>query len=228
MPAQRVAQASFLSNAHDPHRLGHKGSADGNAALTSPSAFGPASKHIVATFGFWLFLLSDIIMFSALFATYAVLAHATAGGPSALQLLDIRNVAIETIVLVLSSFTCGIALLAAKHKSSTVAQAFLVATGILGSLFLVLEIREFAHLISVGAGPDRSAFLSAFFALVGCHGLHVLAGLIWLATMLMQIRARGFRPEISRRLMCFSLFWHALDIIWVAVFTLVYLYGVLP
>lgn len=228
MSPQRIAEAAFQSGGEDPHRLGHRKSTDGDAALISPSASGPVSKHIVAGFGFWLFLLSDIIMFSALFATYAVLRNATAGGPAASQLLDMRSVGIETVVLVLSSFTCGVASLAAKHKSIAVTQLSLVITGILGLIFLGLEVGEFSHLLAIGAGPDRSAFLSAFFALVGCHGLHVLAGLIWLAVMLMQIRLRGFRPEVSRRLMCFSLFWHALDIIWVAVFTLVYLYGVLP
>ena len=186
---------------------------------------GPAPKRIVVGFGFWIFLLSDIVMFSAFFASYAVLGDATAGGPTAAQLFDLRNVQIETACLLLSSFCCGIASLAVEQRYQQLTQLALLVTGLLGLAFLLLELREFADLIARGAGPQRSAFLSAFFALVGCHGAHVTAGLLWLGTMMAQFYAKGFRPDIGRRYLCFSLFWHALDIIWVAIFSLVYLIG---
>ena len=186
---------------------------------------GPAPKPIVVGYGFWIFLLSDIVMFSAFFATYAVLAGATAGGPSAAQLFDLRNVQIETACLLLSSFCCGIATLAVEQRHKRLTQLALLATGLLGLAFLTLEVHEFAGLVAQGAGPSRSAFLSSFFALVGCHGAHVTAGLLWLGTMMAQFYAKGFRADICRRYFCFSLFWHALDIIWVAIFTFVYLIG---
>jgi cytochrome o ubiquinol oxidase subunit 3 len=187
---------------------------------------GPAPKRIVVGFGFWIFLLSDIIMFSAFFATYAVLSGATAGGPTAAQLFDIHNVQIETACLLLSSFCCGIATLAVEQRNQRLTQGALLSTGLLGLAFLALEVHEFIGLIVQGAGPSRSAFLSSFFALVGCHGAHITAGLLWLGTMMAQLYAKGFRADICRRYFCFSLFWHALDIIWVAIFTVVYLMGV--
>jgi cytochrome o ubiquinol oxidase subunit III len=187
---------------------------------------GPASKRIVVGFGFWVFILSDIVMFSAFFAAHAVLGGATAGGPGAAQLFDLHNVALETALLLLSSFFCGMASLAVEQRSEIFTQLALAATGLLGLGFLLLEMHEFAGLVARGDGPSRSAFLSSFFALVGCHGVHVTAGLLWLGTMMAQFRAKGFRPDIRRRYLCFSLFWHALDIIWVAIFTLVYLIGV--
>ncbi len=186
---------------------------------------GPAPKRIVVGYGFWIFLLSDIIMFSAFFASFAVLASATAGGPGAAQLFDLRNVQIETACLLLSSVCCGVATLAVEQRYMRLTQLALLATGVLGAAFLTLEVREFVSLIAQGAGPSRSAFLSSFFALVGCHGAHITAGLLWLATMMAQFYAKGFRADICRRYLCFSLFWHALDIIWVAIFTIVYLIG---
>jgi cytochrome o ubiquinol oxidase subunit 3 len=188
-------------------------------------AGGPANKRIIVGFGFWIFLLSDIIMFSAIFATFAVQVDATAGGPSGKDLFDLHTVAIETVSLLISSFVCGLAMIAASQRNALWTQIALLVTGLFGALFLALELREFAGMIAQGAGPDRSGFLSAFFTLVGCHGLHVTCGLLWLGTMMAQIWARGFRANIMRRLMCFSLFWHALDIIWVALFTIVYLMG---
>jgi cytochrome o ubiquinol oxidase subunit 3 len=186
---------------------------------------GPASKRIVTGYGFWIFLLSDIVMFSCFFASYAVLLGKTAGGPSGAQLFDLRSVAAETACLLLSSFTCGLASIAADVRSARWYQAAMAATCVLGLTFLALEGREFASLVARGAGPTRSAFLSAFFALVGCHGMHVSAGILWLLTMMAQVFAKGFRADIMRRLLCFALFWHALDIIWVAVFSVVYLLG---
>jgi len=186
---------------------------------------GPAPKRVVVGFGFWVFLLSDFIMFSAFFATYAVLAGATAGGPGAAQLFDVGNVAWETACLLLSSFCCGVASLAVEQRNQRLTQLALLATGLLGFAFLVLEIHEFAGMVAQGAGPSRSAFLSSFFALVGCHGAHVTVGLLWLGTMMAQLYVKGFRADIRRRYLCFSLFWHALDIIWVGLFTGVYLIG---
>ena len=186
---------------------------------------GPAPKRIVTGYGFWIFLLSDIVMFSCFFASYAVLLGQTAGGPSGAQLFDLRGVAAETACLLLSSFTCGLAMIAADVRSARWYQAAMAATCVLGLAFLALELREFAGLVARGAGPTRSAFLSAFFALVGCHGVHVSAGILWLLTMMAQVFAKGFRADIMRRLLCFALFWHALDIIWVAIFSVVYLLG---
>jgi cytochrome o ubiquinol oxidase subunit III len=187
---------------------------------------GPASKRVIVGYGFWIFLLSDIIMFSALFAAYAVLANETAGGPSARELFDPRSVALETACLLLSSFTCGFASLAVARANQKWTQLMLLVTGLLGAAFLALEAREFGGLLAQGAGPTRSAFLTAFFTLVGCHGAHVTAGLLWLGTMMAQFLAKGFRQDIRHRYLCFSLFWHALDIIWVAIFNLVYLVGI--
>lgn len=183
------------------------------------------SERIIVGYGFWIFLLSDIIMFSALFAAYAVLAGTAVDAPSARQLFDLHNVAIETGCLLASSFACGMASLAVNRYSQIGTQIALFITGLLGLAFLMLEIHEFVNLVAHGAGPTRSAFLSAFFTLVGCHGLHITVGLLWLGTMMAQIYAKGFRCEIQHRFLCFSLFWHALDIIWVAIFSLVYLIG---
>ena len=186
---------------------------------------GPAPKRIVTGFGFWIFLLSDIVMFSCFFASFAVLSGETAGGPGGAQLFDLRNVAIETALLLLSSFTCGMASIAANRLNALWFQAAMAVTALLGGGFLLLEVREFIDLVGRGAGPSRSAFLSAFFTLVGCHGLHVASGILWLLTMMAQVLAKGFRADILRRILCFALFWHALDIIWVAIFSVVYLLG---
>ena len=197
-------------------------------ALTPASEAGPAPKRIVVAFGFWIFLLSDIVMFSALFAAYAVLVRATAGGPTGAQLFSQTSVAIETGCLLASSYTCGMMSLAVSARRRLDTYLFALITFVLGAAFVYLEVREFADMIARGATPQRSAFLSAFFTLVGCHGLHVTAGLIWLAVMMAQVAARGFRASVKRRLLCFALFWHALDIIWVWLFTVVYLMGVRP
>jgi cytochrome o ubiquinol oxidase subunit III len=186
---------------------------------------GPAPKRVVTGYGFWIFILSDMIMFAALFATYAVLHGQTAGGPSGHDLFNLRNVAVETGLLLASSFACGLASIAADTRNAIFFQIAMAVTCVLGLGFLVLEGREFADLVARGAGPTRSAFLSAFFTLVGCHGLHVSAGILWLLTMMAQVFAKGFRSDIQRRILCFALFWHALDIIWIAVFTVVYLLG---
>jgi cytochrome o ubiquinol oxidase subunit III len=195
-------------------------------AHASASEAGPASKRIVVGYGFWVFLLSDIVMFAAIFAAYAVLSHATAGGPGGAQLFNQGIVAIETGCLLASSYTCGLMSLAIESRRYALTYLTALVTFALGTAFLTLELREFSGMIAIGAGPQRSAFLSAFFALVGCHGLHVTAGLVWLAVMMAQVATKGFRANVDRRLLCFSLFWHALDIVWVWLFTVVYLMGV--
>jgi cytochrome o ubiquinol oxidase subunit 3 len=193
---------------------------------TLPEAAGRvASKRVVVGYGFWIFLLSDIVMFSAFFATYAVLVGSTAGGPDGRELFDLRNTGIETACLLLSSFTCGLASIGARTHSGSWFYGAMLMTFLLGAAFIGLEVREFAGLVARGAGPSRSAFLSAFFTLVGCHGLHVTAGLLWLLTLIAQVFAKGYRDDILRRILCFGLFWHTLDIIWVALFTVVYLLG---
>jgi len=195
-------------------------------AFAPASEAGPAPKRVVVGFGFWVFLLSDIVMFSALFAAYAVLVHATAGGPAGPQLFNQVSVAIQTACLLASSYTCGLMSLAVSAQRRLDTYRFAFVTFALGAAFLALEIREFAGMIASGAAPQTSAFLSAYFTVVGCHGLHVTAGLIWLAVMMAQVAIKGFRPAVDRRLLCFALFWHALDIIWVWLFTAVYLMGV--
>jgi cytochrome o ubiquinol oxidase subunit 3 len=194
----------------------------------APSEAGPASKRIVVAYGFWIFLLSDIVMFSALFAAFAVLMRATAGGPAGAQLFNQVSAAVETACLLASSYTCGLMSLSAGSRRRSATYFFAAITFVLGAAFLAFEIREFADMIARGATPQRSAFLSAFFTLVGCHGLHVAAGLVWLVVMMAQVASKGFRAVVERRLLCFALFWHALDIIWVWLFTVVYLMGARP
>jgi len=189
---------------------------------------GPAPKRIIVGYGFWIFLLSDVVMFASFFAAYAVLFKNTAGGPSARDLFDLHNTAVQTGCLLLSTFTCGMAGLAVAERNMRWTQLMLLLTGLLGAAFLSLELHEFTGLVARGAGPTRSAFLSSFFTLVGCHGVHVTAGLLWLGTMMAQFQAKGFREDIRHRFLCFTLFWHALDIIWVGIFSLVYLVGTLP
>ncbi|MDB5650658.1 MAG: cytochrome o ubiquinol oxidase subunit [Hyphomicrobiales bacterium] len=220
-----MTDIAVLGGPRDPYKLGRRLHAYDSHAATGQGEGGPASKRTVVAYGFWIFLLSDIIMFSAFFATYAVLAGAIADGPTARDLFSIPRVAIETVCLLTSSFACGLAAIATRVRNQLWTQVGLLVTGLLGLVFVGLEFQEFAQMIADGAGPSRSAFLSAFFALVGCHGLHVSAGLLWLTTMMAQVFVKGFKPNILRRLMCFSLFWHALDIIWVGVFTIVYLIG---
>lgn len=214
-----VAEATLASR--DPNHIGNAG----GSRARGHGGGGPAPKRVVVGYGFWLFLLSDIVMFSCLFAAYAVLAGATADGPSSKQIYDLNRVAWETGCLLASSFFCGMASIAVARRSQILAQLALLITGLLGFAFLCLEASEFAGLHARGDGPTRSAFLTGFFTLVGCHGMHVTVGLLWLGTMMAQLYAKGFRPDIRRRFLCFTMFWHFLDIIWVAIFSLVYLVG---
>jgi cytochrome o ubiquinol oxidase subunit 3 len=209
----------------DPHALGHRAHERKVIPGAGHGETGPAVKRIIVGYGFWIFLLSDIVMFSCFFAVFAVLRNATAGGPTMRQIVEPTRVAFETTALLLSSFTCGLSFAATYAQNKTWTQIFLVITGILGAIFIVLEATEFAGLAAEGATPQRSAFLTGFFSLVGLHGLHVSVGLLWLGTMIAQVWAKGFQETIFHRLLCFNLFWHALDIIWVAIFTIVYLMG---
>ena len=216
-----MSTAQVALPAHGPAR-GHD---HAHAAGLTEHEGHEASKRIVVGYGFWIFLISDIILFAAFFATYAVLTDATAGGPTGRDLFDMRLVAIETACLLTSTVFCGIAGIGAQVRNNLMFHGAMAVTFVLGATFVAIELYEFAHMIEEGAGPDRSAFLSAFFALIGCHGLHVSAGLLWLLTMMAQVVAKGYREDIRRRILCFSLFWHTLDIVWVALFSLVYLVG---
>jgi cytochrome o ubiquinol oxidase subunit III len=177
--------------------------------------------------GFWIYLMSDCLLFAALFATFGVLGGSYAGGPSAREVLELPTVALNTAMLLLSSLTCGFAMLEVERGRAAAMQGWLAVTALFGLAFVGIEIHEFVHMVAEGAGPDRSAFLSSFFALVGTHGLHVSVGLIWLGTLVTQVRRHGLSPANTRRLACFSLFWHFLDVIWIGVFTFVYLMGML-
>lgn len=194
-----------------------------NSAGVPLSLRGPAPTRVIAGFGFWLFLLSDIIVFAAFFATYAVLSNSTAGGPTGVELFDKPRVFLETMCLLASSVTCGFGTIANFRKDARALYFWMGITFLLGLCFLSIEGREFASMVALGAGPSHSAFLSALFTLVGTHGLHVSLGLIWLIVMLLQVKTLGFEPMVTRRIYCFGLFWHALDIVWIGVFTIVYL-----
>jgi cytochrome o ubiquinol oxidase subunit 3 len=178
--------------------------------------------------GFWLYLMSDCLIFACLFAVHAVLGRNYVGGPSGAELFDLTLVAINTALLLLSSITFGFAMIESQRKRLRSGMFWLGVTGLLGVGFLALELYEFAHLIQLGAGPQRSAAMSSFFVLVGTHGLHVLFGVVWLVTLMFQLKRYGLTTENRRRLMCLSMFWHFLDVIWIGVFSFVYLMGVLP
>lgn len=195
------------------------------ASAPGHGAGGPAPASIVVGYGFWIFLLSDFIMFSVFFAAFAVLCGATDSGPTGPELFSTRNAFLETIALLTSSLTCGLMSIALTRRSSRAFFLWGTITGVLGIIFLGLEFRELIGFATTGAGPARSAFLSSFFALVGLHGVHVTIGVIWLVVMMAQVATRRFEQHVVLRLNCFTLFWHALDIIWVALLTNVYLIG---
>lgn len=173
--------------------------------------------------GFWLYLMSDCLIFATLFATFGVLAANTAGGPGGRALFDLPYVLGETALLLTSSFTFGFSVLSAHEQHRGRTQAWLWITFVLGAAFIAMELHEFALLIHRGAGPDTSAFLSSYFVLVGTHGLHVMCGLLWIVTLIHQVGRFGLNSAMLRRLTCLSLFWHFLDLIWICVFTFVYL-----
>ncbi|MET0251215.1 MAG: cytochrome o ubiquinol oxidase subunit III [Novosphingobium sp.] len=178
-------------------------------------------------FGFWTYLMSDALLFATLFATYGVLSGSYAGGPTPREIFELPLVALNTAILLVSSITYGFAMLAMERGSVRGTQGWLALTGLLGLGFVGVELYEFGHLIAEGATPQRSAFLSGFFTLVGTHGLHVSTGILWIAVMQVQLSQRGLHVENKRRLLCLSMFWHFLDVVWIGVFTYVYLLGVL-
>ena len=177
--------------------------------------------------GFWIYLMSDCLIFSTLFATYAVLGHRTGGGPGAKELFERPLIAVNTAMLLLSSITYGFAVLQMQQGKVKGVQLWLAITGLFGLAFLGIELYEFHHLIEIGATPQRSAFLSSFFTLVGTHGLHVTFGIVWLLVLMVQLGKHGLIAANKRRVMCLSMFWHFLDVVWIGVFTIVYLMGVL-
>ena len=182
-------------------------------------------QYELKTLGFWIYLMTDCILFAGLFATYIVLRNSTYGGPGGPELFDMPFVLTETLLLLTSSFVCGLTILAARRKQLRLVIAGLVATFLFGAAFLTLELSEFTKLVSEGHSWQASAFLSAFFTLVGTHGLHITIGLLWIIVMITQLLRRGFTDGVMRRLNLFGMYWHFLDIIWIFIFTIVYLMG---
>lgn len=178
-------------------------------------------------FGFWLYIMSDLVLFATIFATYAVLGHNYAGGPTGKDLFDLPYTFGETMLLLFSSATYGLAMVATHEGKKNLVITWLMVTFLLGIGFISMEMNEFHHMILNGNGPQRSGFLSAFFTLVGTHGTHVTFGLIWMAVMMIQVMTKGLTPPVQSRLLRLSIFWHFLDIVWVGVFTIVYLMGVM-
>jgi cytochrome o ubiquinol oxidase subunit 3 len=178
-------------------------------------------------FGFWIYLMTDLVLFGALFATYAVLGRSYAGGPTGKDLFDLYYTFGETILLLFSSAACGLAMLALHDGRRNWVLTWVPVTFLLGLGFVGMEINEFHGMVAAGNGPDRSAFLSAFFTLVGTHGTHVTFGLIWMTVLMVQVVTKGLTPPVQSRLMRWSMFWHFLDIVWIGIFTFVYLMGVL-
>ncbi len=203
----------------------------GAAAPGQPTRFHLSEERHAANgtlLGFWLYLMSDCLLFACLFACYGVLGRSYAGGPTGAEIFDLPVVALNTSLLLLSSITYGFAVLHMQRHQRGATLAWLAITGLLGAGFVTVELQEFAHLIQEDAGPQRSAFLSSFFTLVGTHGLHVSVGIVWLLTLMVQVLRHGLNETNRRRLMCLSMFWHFLDVVWIGVFTFVYLMGVLP
>ncbi|WP_228892854.1 cytochrome o ubiquinol oxidase subunit III [Pseudoduganella aquatica] len=202
----------------------------------SDATLNPSSRYFVrehhpengTLLGFWIYLMSDCLIFAVLFATYAVLGRNYAGGPTGAELFDLKLVALNTSMLLLSSITYGFAMLEAGRKRLGATMGWLIVTGLFGAAFISLELYEFVHLLHENAGPQRSAFLTSFWSLVATHGLHVTFGIVWLTTLLFQLKKHGLTHENMRRLTCLSMFWHFLDVVWIGVFTFVYLMGVLP
>jgi cytochrome o ubiquinol oxidase subunit 3 len=179
------------------------------------------------TLGFWLYLMTDCLLFTSLFAAYAVLRHSTFGGPSSSEIFSLSTSFIETMLLLFSSFTCGFAILSSLKNAKNKVLIYLALSFLFGASFIAMELNEFAHLVHEGNTWTRSAFLTSFFSLVGTHGLHVSSGLIWLLVMMAQVFLMGITVDTFRRLVVFSLFWHFLDLVWIFIFTFVYLMGVI-
>ncbi|MFF2089830.1 cytochrome o ubiquinol oxidase subunit III [Paenibacillus sp. NPDC058174] len=178
------------------------------------------------TFGFWIYLMTDVLIFGTFFAAYIVLRGNTNGGPGPSELFELNGIIVSTFLLLASSYTCGLAVLAMNKGRKRALIGWLAFTAMLGAAFIGLEINEFAHLVNEGATMGTSAFLSAFYTLVGTHGLHVCIGLIWMAAVIRQLASKGITPVMKRKVHTISLFWHFLDVVWIFVFTVVYLMGV--
>lgn len=224
-----LAGAGVRESGSGPIHVSHPTAGSSASAIDTPDFLVKEAHHPQngTLLGFWIYLMSDCLVFAALFAVYAVQGRSYAGGPSGADLFDLSLVAVNTAMLLLSSITYGFAVLKMQQNHVRGTIGWLLVTGLFGLAFLGLELYEFHHLIHLGAGPQRSAFLSAFFTLVGTHGLHVTFGIIWLITLVFQIKRHGLIPENRRRIMCLSMFWHFLDVVWIGVFTFVYLMGVL-
>ena len=206
------------------HSMTAEGAAPGFYVIDEEEHHGPGAS---TSLGFWIYLMSDALIFATLFATYGVLSTSYAGGPTPRQIFELPLVAVNTAILLTSSITFGFAMLAMEAGRLRGTQGWLLLTALLGAAFVGVELYEFATLIGEGATPQRSAFLSAFFTLVATHGLHVTVGIVWIGVMLAQLSQRGLHIENKRRLMCLSMFWHFLDVVWIGVFSFVYLLGVL-
>lgn len=200
-------------------------------APEAPTFYQLEEEHSAASgatlLGFWIYLMSDALLFAAIFATYGVLGTSYAGGPTPREIFELPLVALNTAILLVSSITYGFAMLSMDSGAVKRTQMWLAVTALLGATFVGIELYEFSVLIAEGATPQRSGFLSAFFTLVGTHGLHVTFGILWIVVMLVQVQKRGLIPDNRRRLLCLSMFWHFLDVVWIGVFTFVYLLGML-
>ncbi len=203
----------------------HQDTLDPHADTRSPDPHQDTFSKTVL--GFWMYLMTDCLVFAALFTTYAVLHNSTFGGPSSRELFNLSTSFIETMILLFSSVTCGFAVLSAVHGKKNQAVAWMAITFLLGASFVAIELHEFNHLVQEGNSWRRSAFLSSFFTLVGTHGLHVSIGLLWMLVMMFQVFLSGINLYTFRRLVLFSMFWHFLDLVWIFIFTFVYLMGVI-
>lgn len=195
--------------------------------MTSQAALRHKEEFNKTTLGFWIYLMTDCVLFASFFATYAVLRHATAGGPSGAELFDLNFVLVETLLLLTSSLTAGLAMIALHTKRRMYILSMLGLTFTLGAGFLAMELYEFAKLIAEGHGPSASAFLSSYFSLVGLHGVHIAMGLLWIIVLSLYLLKKGVTNTFHKRLALFGMFWHFLDIIWIFIFTIVYLFGAL-
>lgn len=195
------------------------------AQLKTPAAEIAIDQSAKTFFGFWVYLMTDCVLFASLFATYAVLHNNTFGGPSGKELFSLPFVLTETLILLTSSFTCGLAMLAAHRLDRKMVLIWFAVTFALGVAFLGMELSEFHHLAAEGNSWRRSGFLSSFFTLVGTHGLHIATGLLWMGIMMVKVTRQGLSAPSIRRLTLLSMFWHFLDIIWIFIFTIVYLVG---
>lgn len=185
-----------------------------------------AHKHDKAQLGFWAYLMTDCMLFASLFATYMILRNNTNGGPAAHELFSLGFILVSTVILLTSSYLCGLANLALRHNRRKEFIVYLGVTMALVAAFLGMELYEFGHMIAAGHGPDASAFLSAFFTLVGLHGAHIAIGLVWAGVLIWALYRQGSNFDIKRKFGLFAIYWHFLDVVWIFIFTIVYAMGV--